>query len=243
MNSAAAPGRAAVDRQTSLRELIGMPYKSTPCQEARLFPSRVVNCIGFLLLALVPSFAAAQQFSAELVRIKPEGAANSRVFVSGGKMRLASAGQEDGIALLVSLVEGTGLMILPSKSYVPFDLGRAPSPMLFFRAADVGNACPEWENKVGKPGTCTKVGEETVGGRSTLKYKGTAPNGDTGYAWIDHRFHDVIKWEGQVTAFELKNIKEGPQAASLFGVPADYQKMQTAQARKAKAAPVVKPKP
>jgi len=41
----------------------------------------------------------------------------------------------------------------------------------------------------------------------------------------------VIKWDGEKSAAELKNIQEGPQSASLFDIPTDYEKIDPAAAR------------
>jgi hypothetical protein len=67
-----------------------------------------------------------------------------------------------------------------------------------------------------------------------VKYKGTAPNGDTGFAWVDRQLKFVIQWEGEKTAVEFQNIKEGPQEASLFVVPSDYEKIDVPQPHKGK---------
>ena len=73
-----------------------------------------------------------------------------------------------------------------------------------------------------------------MNGRSTVKYTGTSNTGDTGTAWVDRKLRFVIKWEGEKGAAELQNIQEGPQAASLFEIPSDYEKMDIAAARAAR---------
>ncbi len=93
------------------------------------------------------------------------------------------------------------------------------------------------------PGTCKKIGDDTLNGRDAVKYTGAMENGDTGTAWIDKKLKFAIKWEGDKAVAELQNIQEGPQAASLFEVPGDYQKMDTAAAHKSAKKKVSRPMP
>ncbi len=41
--------------------------------------------------------------------------------------------------------------------------------------------------------------------------------------WVDKALKFVIKWQAAGTGAELRNIKEGQQAADLFTVPSDYK--------------------
>ena len=194
--------------------------------------SKPATVAGVLALVLAPSFATAQQFTADLIRTKPPGAANSKVYVNGDKIRFETVGAPNGNAVIIDRAQGTSMMILPTnKSYIVDKLGSTPSLTPFFRVADPDNACEALENAAGKPGTCSKVGDDTVGGRTAVKYSSTAQNGDTTYAWVDRSLHFVVKWEGQKTAAEFHNIQEGPQAAALFLPPPGYDKTDLAQAK------------
>lgn len=73
--------------------------------------------------------------------------------------------------------------------------------------------------------TCKKLGTETVNGRTCDKWEVTEKSGDKETLWIDQKLHFPIKTQtasGMTT--EFTNIKEGPQDASLFKVPAGYRK-------------------
>jgi hypothetical protein len=67
-----------------------------------------------------------------------------------------------------------------------------------------------------------------VNGRSCDKWQLTAkakskPNATT---WIDQKTMVPIRsWMDDGTQFDLLNFKEGAQAASLFEIPAGFQKM------------------
>ncbi len=188
--------------------------------------------IGLFLPALLSMPVLAQQFSADLVHLKPAGAVPSKVFVSDYKMRFeAGSGQHVSI-IVVDLKEQTGYMILPEdKSYTVLPQGRISLAMPFFHAPDPENACAVWERSVNKPGSCKKLGGEAVDSRSAVKYKGTARNGDNGSVWVDRKLRFVIKWEGDAAASELRNIQEGPQAATLFEIPKGYERIDTRKPR------------
>lgn len=192
------------------------------------FVSRFV-CL-LLIGGSVPGFA--QQFSAEMVREKPQGAANSKIAVNGAKVRLDTEGQAQANYAILNLTMRQSSMVLPAtKSYVVSQPGHLQSSIPFFVVEDPENACPAWDKTMKSPGTCKKVGNETINDRSTVKYTGTTDTGETGTAWIDRKLHYVIKWDGEKSAAELKNIQEGPQSASLFEIPTDYEKIDPSAAR------------
>jgi hypothetical protein len=177
-----------------------------------------------LVWGSVPAFA--QQFSAELVRQKPQGAVNSKVSVSGTKVRLDTEGQAQANYAILNLSLRQSSMVLPAtKSYIVSQPGHLQSSIPFFIVDDPENACPAWEKTMKNPGTCKKVGDDTVNDRSTVKYSATSENGETGTVWVDRKLHFVIKWEGDSSAAELTNIQEGPQSANLFLIPTDYKKI------------------
>jgi len=113
--------------------------------------------------------------------------------------------------------------------YIESASGQGPGSrrsFTFFRAADPENACDEWRKIAATHnGSCHKIGDETVNGRTTVKYEGTSDDGNAGSVWIDTKLHFPVKWQGKNGAGELRNIEEGAQPSSLFVVPAGYQKM------------------
>lgn len=191
----------------------------------------ILRLTGPVVLCLGSYSAFSQQFSAEMVREKPEGIPTSKVSVSGEKMRFETTGKQTtqtSIAI-IDLKDESGVMILPdNKSYSPMMGGHLSTAMPFFRPADPENACAAWDTFVGKPGSCSKVGNETVDNRETVKYKGVARNGDSGFAYVDRKLGFVTRWEGDRTVVTFKNIAEGPQEASLFTIPSGYEKIDSA---------------
>ncbi len=182
-----------------------------------------LSCLFLTIFCSLPAFA--QQFSADLVRLKPEGAAPSKVMASGDMLRLEAGSGAHLSVLIADLKQQTGLLLLPDdKMYSMIRPGQVSLTIPFFHPMDAESACGAWEKAVDKPGTCKKVGDETIDGREAVKYTGTARNGDTGSAWVDRKLRFVIKWEGQAGAAELRNIHEGQQDASLFQIPKGYQR-------------------
>ncbi len=180
--------------------------------------------------------ATAQQFRAEVVHLKPGNVAPSRMYVSGDKVRFEATSALKSSVVVVDLKQKTAFMAMPEdKMYTVLPPGKLPGVMPLFHPEDPDNACAAWEQSVNKPGTCTKVGDETINGRAAVKYQGTAQNGDTGVAWVDRKLRFVVKWEGKSGASELRNIQEGPQLASLFELPKNYERMNTRPPKKAAA--------
>jgi hypothetical protein len=195
-------------------------------KEIHVFPKSILRFTGLVVVCFGSALAFSQEFSAEMVRQKPEGIPPAKVAVSGEKMRFEMTGKQptQNSVAIINLKKESGIMILPdNKSYTQMVSGRLSTAMPFFRPTDPENACPAWDAFVGKPGSCSKVGNDTVDNRETVKYKGVARNGDTGFAYVDRKLDFVTKWEGEKTAVSFKNISEGPQSASLFNVPAGFE--------------------
>jgi len=174
----------------------------------------------------------AQDFSANLVRLKPANSVTTKVYAHGPKMRFeATSGQRNSVAI-IDLESRSTLMIVPdNQTYIKTTHVNASLPL--FQITHVENACPDWQKSLEKPGTCTKVGDDIINNRAAVKYQGTARDGDTGYAWVDRKLKTVIKWEGEQSAAELQDIQEGPQSASLFQVPDGYKMFDLAAAQEA----------
>lgn len=186
-----------------------------------------------LLLVFLPAIGRSQEFSAEVVyphnprkqdSQAPGGTAvpaspSATVHVSKEMMRFEGGG-ENGLIMLVDLARHTTLILFPwAKSYRQVNESRATG---YFSVADAENACPDWQKKVASEIPCEKIGNDVVDGRNAVKYKSAAQNGSSEYVWVDPKLHLVIKWDTGNAGAELRNIKEGPQAADLFVIPQDY---------------------
>jgi hypothetical protein len=151
----------------------------------------------------------------------------TKVFASKDKLRFQQ--EKDGqmrSIMIVNLAAGSSIVLMPQQHlYVEQSRPQIPGQgVAFFRPKDVNDACGEWR-KVARTetGKCSKIGSATLNGRDTVKYSNVA-KGETTYVWLDTKLHFPVKWQGPVSASELRNIQEGPQPAELFEIPAGYTK-------------------
>ena len=192
----------------------------------------VRTLVAILLLGLISMVAQAQQFSADVVYYDShslnasdhESAGtprpSSKLYVSGGKIRLETNGVT-GTILLVDRTEHTAVALQPrKKAYQPL----ASGPSEYFRVDNVDDACPNWQSVADQRIVCEKVGPEVVNDRETVKYQNKgASESAPAVVWVDKALKFVIKWQAAGTGADLRNIKEEQQAASLFAVPSDYK--------------------
>ena len=69
-----------------------------------------------------------------------------------------------------------------------------------------------------------------MNGRNTQKWEINSTRRGKGYLWVDPKLAFVIKMQDEEGLTELRNIKEGPQPASLFELLAGYRRVETAGA-------------
>jgi hypothetical protein len=187
--------------------------------------------IAALFVSLISTISQAQEFSADVVyldtkNLNPpaDGSAtahpSSKLYVSKDKIRLETNGLT-GTILLADIGEHTAVALQPKKkAYQPL----ASAPSQYFRVESADDACPKWQSVAEQKIVCEKVGPEVVNGREAVKYKnkGTSEAATTA-VWVDKTLKFVIKWQAAGSGAELRNIKEGQQAADLFTVPSDYK--------------------
>jgi hypothetical protein len=183
---------------------------------------------------LAASTAFAQQFNADMVRLKPAGSVTTKISFKGDKVRMEVAGQSTKSYAILNLAKRMSIMVLPdTKTYVISPPGRIASSIPLVRIGNPDEACVDWVKDVNLTSECKKVGDDNLNGRKAVKYTATASNGDSGTVWIDRELKVPIKWEGEKGTAEMQNIKEGPQADSLFEIPTDYEKIDVAAKREA----------
>jgi hypothetical protein len=192
--------------------------------------------IAFFLL-LVWAWAAAQTtppmtpFSAdmEFTTTRGQGAGHDvsgKIYVSGDHMRMdITGGARGGAVIITNVVTKVSDTLLPEQHmYMEFNAEQMQ------RAAGMGpdvRPLPDPNNPcANQPGTtCKNLGVEQVNGRSCDHWQITDKSGKVGNVWIDQKIHFPIKTVAQDSTWVLTNIKEGAPEASLFEIPAGYQKM------------------
>ncbi len=154
-----------------------------------------------------------------------------KIYVDRGHMRMdMDSGPRGGASVITNVAtRTTDVLMTEQHMYMEFNAdqamarrpGMAPNIKPF---TDPSNPCA---NEAGA--TCKKVGVEEVNGRTCDHWQITDKQGQVTNAWIDQKLHFPIKEVMPDTTWQLTNIKEGAQPASLFEVPAGYQKMDLGQ--------------
>jgi hypothetical protein len=191
-----------------------------------------ISC--FLALMIPASFVLAQtEFSAEVVDLqKTNTPSQAKIYFAKDKIRIESQGTSaQGGAIIVNFATQTSIVLIPQQHMYMETAAKSQNQRMgfgstFFRTGDVENACGDWQKSQNQGGTCNKVGDESVNGRSTVKYEATNSSGDVSHFWLDVKLRFPVKWQGKNSSGELRNIQEGPQPASLFEIPAGFTKME-----------------
>jgi len=188
----------------------------------------------FLAILLASNFVLAQtEFSAEIVDLqKPGTPTQAKIYFAKDKIRIESqtASPHGGGAVIMNFATQTAMVLMAQQHMYMEMPAQAQSQRMgyasaFFQAGDVENACGDWQKMGHNGGSCHKVGNETINGRSTVKYESTNASGDVGHFWLDPKLRFPVKWDGKSNGGELRNIQEGTQPASLFEIPAGFTKM------------------
>ncbi|HXZ80401.1 MAG TPA: DUF4412 domain-containing protein [Terriglobales bacterium] len=181
--------------------------------------------------ALMPTATQAQlfskQFSADMSMKTPHGVQTGKIYVGDQKIRWDMNTQGHQGEMITDAAAKTAYMIMPQqKMYIEYNMRDAQrqgaidwSQMKHF---DPNNPCATSEDY-----TCKKVGSESVNGRSCDKWLFTSKTepSKTTTAWIDQKLHFPVRSEtSNGVEWNLANIQEGSQDASLFQVPAGYRK-------------------
>ena len=195
---------------------------------------RMVDGSCFVALLVIAQLGLAQEFSADVVNTKGNGELK-KLYAGKDKVRFeVETGNAGTGAAAVILDEGQNkYIVVMSERRMYMD---APTTMVkplmthYWRVQDVNDACPEWKKTAEQAGTyknwggCTKMGSDSLNGRSTVKYEGVSNQGEKSHIWVDTKLRCVVKTDEAAGGFELRNIHEASQPASLFEVPAGYTK-------------------
>ncbi|MBR0873378.1 hypothetical protein JQ633_23685 [Bradyrhizobium tropiciagri] len=194
--------------------------------------SKVVSCMVVAAgVALAAQSAAAQQFSADLVRMAGGAATPAgHVRVSGEKALIETPAFPDGF-FLVDAAKPAAWFVRP-RGLVFMD-ARQSSPLTqMFVPLDPGDPCRQWlamaqlaSEKAPETWRCERDGEETIGGRKTDVYRVEAGSGLGFVGWVDRerRFPLQIK-TADGTVISADHIRDEPQPAQSFEIPAGIRK-------------------
>lgn len=190
----------------------------------------ITRTLCVLSLVCAATFALAQtEFSADMFDSQHPDS-KGKIYFGKDKIRFEPAKKDarGGGAFIMNMATQTSTVIMDQQHMymeLPAQIAAQRNPYHFFRTGDVDSACADWlAQSWNKGGSCHKVGNDTVNGRNTVKFEGTNAQGESGTMWLDPKLRFPVKWEGKNNTWELRNIQEGSQPASLFEVPAGYTK-------------------
>ena len=180
-----------------------------------------------LVLAVSSAWAQMPQpFSADMAITPRTGEKmTGKIYFSPPKNRMDMNTRQGSVSTINDSSTQTMYTIMhDQKMYMEYHLDQMPAMMRQQQAATPKSFDPA--HPCGAEMKCQKVGTETVNGRSCDKWVMTNKNGATTTAWIDQKLLYPVKTiASEGSTWELSNIKEGAQAASLFQPPAGYKKM------------------
>ncbi|MCA6123850.1 hypothetical protein J6500_18380 [Bradyrhizobium sp. WSM 1704] len=181
-------------------------------------------------IALAAASAAAQQFSADLVRTGGGATAAGHLRVSGEKARIEAPAVPDGF-FLVDATKPTAYFVRPQARV--FMDSRQSSPLTrTFVTVDPDDPCRQWlmmaqlaAEKQPETWRCGRDGEEMIGGRNTEVYRVEAGSGLGFVGWVDRerRFPLRIKTADGVM-ISADHVRDEPQPAQSFEIPAGARK-------------------
>jgi len=153
-----------------------------------------------------------------------DGSTSSGVMYFGGaKIRTELSKDGQNIILLADPVAKSQLILMPEdKMYMQLPMGQGPVNVPLTGPSDPTNPCSGGSGNT----DCVKGAAESVNGHPAVKWEYTNQEGTRTRAWVSTRLRFPVKTEDDDGGkMEISNIAEGPQAASLFAVPAGYTKM------------------
>ncbi|KPK41932.1 MAG: hypothetical protein AMJ78_04190 [Omnitrophica WOR_2 bacterium SM23_29] len=168
----------------------------------------------FVLLSTTTALAA--DFSGDMIQTTQMGVKNLKIFVSGDKSRVES---EDSI--IITRIDKKVMWIVMPQQRMYMEQSLSSEHLM--------TPMDKYPGEIER----TLIGREVIDGRAVDKYRivtavamGATEMKSTMYQWFapDLGFPVKMAAEDGSWTVEYKNIRLGGQAASLFEVPAGYQK-------------------
>jgi hypothetical protein len=186
---------------------------------------------GSLFCSFAP--ARAQQFSADLVIVRHEGAAAepaAKLHVRGGKVRLETPELADGF-FLVDGATPAAYFVRPAAQ-VFMDARQSSRLTRMFVPVDPDDPCRQWQAMAKLAGSadhgdwrCQRAGEQTIGGRRVITFDATSTAGRELVGSIDVALKFPLRIKTQDgTVITAENIRDEPQPAQLFEIASGFRR-------------------
>lgn len=210
-----------------------------PKSNSSCFMIRKFNIAGVLILAVLGSPAMAQSFSAGLVTIGASGGQAGelgKVRVAGSKVRIDTLAPQGDFFVLDTIAK-SAYLVRPGQ-HLFMDAMQSSLWTQLLVPVDPVDPCAQWQVMAKIAGAaqnggewrCTRLGEEMLVGLTAIKYRLVSPGGTESTGWIDPHLKFLIKFRADDgTGIDMVSTEEGPQAESLFAIPAHYSKFDPKQ--------------
>jgi hypothetical protein len=196
---------------------------------------RAVLCA--LLFVAVPTFAFQMPvpFSADMATTSSHGNLNmtGKVYFSLPNMRIdmnnvsgaKSSGPMGGKMSIIVDTPAKKMYMLMTEQHMYMEFSTDQNSPMTQRMPNIQDMIKSGDMCAGhEDATCKKVGTESIDGRACDKWEMTEKSGKTETFWMDQKLHFPIKMVSGDMTTVYTNIKEGAQDASIFKVPAGFQK-------------------
>lgn len=181
-----------------------------------------------LIVATLALNAVAQQPAQFKANVKMKNgsdgtSATGTMYFGGAKMRTELTMDGQNVVVLADPVAKSQYVLMPSdKIYMQMRLGEGPVSMPITGPSDPTNPCGGGSGNT----DCVKGPNESVNGYDAVRWDYTSAEGVRTRAWVSTKLRFPVKTQDDNgSSMEFSNIAEGPQAPSLFGIPAGYKKM------------------
>ena len=189
--------------------------------------TRMIRCLLAVATLMGPSVVAQRpiEFKANVKMVDASDGTTSTgvMYFGGAKIRTELSKDGQNIIVLADPVAKSQLIMMPDdKMYMELPMGQGPVNMPITGSSDPTNPCSGGSGNT----DCVKGATESVNGHPAVRWEYTNHEGTRTRAWVSTKLRFPVKTEDDDGGkMEISNIAEGPQAATLFAIPAGYTKM------------------
>ncbi len=185
------------------------------------------------------ALARAAQFSADLIGMNAAGKPDTqsgKIFVAKSDVHIETPDQPAGF-FIVQGDRSAAYLVRPAQ-HLYMDAAQSSLLIQLLVPVDPNDPCRQWQAMAAISGAaangglwrCERLGAEKIDARDAVRYRATSPQNQSIESWIDRRLGFPIRLKmPDGTRIDLANIRQGPQAADLFEIPADYRKFDPRQ--------------
>jgi hypothetical protein len=231
-------------RADQAKSLVGVDClrKAVPAEKMMIKTGIAFRLVALGIMTLSfpgAAFARAVQFSADLIGTNAAGkpdAQSGKIIVANSNIRI-EAPDDPKDFFIVQGDRSAAYLVRPAQ-HLYMDAAQSSLLTQLLVPVDPNDPCRQWQvmatisGAAAKGGQwrCERLGAEKIDGRDTVRYRATSPLNQSSDSWIDRGLGFPIRFiMADGTRIDLANIRQGPQAAGLFEVPADYNKFDPRQ--------------